>query len=79
VYVSTFERLVEIVTDVGVDPAPAAPELDALRSSLAHGADFERFLTKLRALGGPLGTALPRSEDDVNELPDAPVMEPGME
>jgi putative membrane protein len=74
VYVSTFERLVEVVTDIGVDPKTAEAELDALRSSMRAGADFDGFITKLRALGPPLGTALPRSPDDVNELPDAPVM-----
>jgi putative membrane protein len=75
VYVSTFERRVEVVTDVGVDPKAVQAELDALRSSLAGGADFDGFIAKLRALGPPLGTLLPRSPDDVNELPDAPVME----
>jgi putative membrane protein len=75
VYVSTFERLVEVVADVGVDPTAVQPAIDAVRTSLAGGADLERFLATLRALGPPLGQALPRSEDDVNELPDAPVME----
>ncbi len=74
VYVSTFERRVEIVADVGVDPETVRAELDALRSSLQGGADFDQFIAKLCALGAPLGTALPRSADDVNELPDAPVM-----
>ncbi len=74
VYVSTFERLVEVVADVGVDPKAAQAELDALRACLSHGVRFDRFLTALRALGTPLGTCLPRSPDDVNELPDAPVM-----
>ncbi len=74
VYVSTFERRVEIVPDVGVDPAAAQAELEALRSSLAAGADLDAFLAKLRALGPPLGAALARSDDDVNELPDAPVL-----
>jgi putative membrane protein len=75
VYVSTFERLVEVVPDVGVDLSPVQAEIDALRSSLSGGADLRRFLTALRALGNPLGGCLPRSPDDVNELPDAPVME----
>jgi putative membrane protein len=74
VYVSTFERLVEVVADVGVDPKAVQAELDALRACLSHGARFDRFLAALRALGTPLGTCLPRSADDVNELPDAPVM-----
>jgi putative membrane protein len=74
VYVSTFERLVEVVTDIGVDPKAVQREIDALRASLAGGADLDGFLARLRALGPPLGSALPRSPDDVNELPDAPVM-----
>jgi putative membrane protein len=75
VYVSTFERLVEVVVDVGVDPGVMQAELDALRASLSHGADLGHFIAAVRALGTPLGACLPRSADDVNELPDAPVME----
>jgi putative membrane protein len=75
VYVSTFERRVEVVTDVGVDPGAVQVELDAVRASLDAGADLARFLGAVRALGPALGRTLPRSEDDVNELPDAPVME----
>ncbi len=74
VYVSTFERLVEVVADVGVDPKSVQAELGALQACLSHGARFDRFIAALRALGTPLGTCLPRSPDDVNELPDAPVM-----
>jgi putative membrane protein len=74
VYVSTFERLVEVIADVGVDPKAVQAELDALQASLSHGARFDRFIAALRALGPPLGNCLPRSPDDVNELPDAPVM-----
>lgn len=75
VYVSTFERLVQVVADVGVDPKPVQAELDALRACLSHGVRLDCFLAALRTLGTPLGTCLPRSPDDVNELPDAPVME----
>ncbi len=74
VYVSTFERLVQVVADVGVDPKAVQAELDALQACLSHGARLDCFLAALRALGTPLGTCLPRSRDDVNELPDAPVM-----
>jgi putative membrane protein len=75
VYVSTFERAVEVVPDVGVDPKAIEAEANALRASLANGADLPTFLAALRALGKPLEMALPRAADDVNELPDAPVME----
>ncbi len=74
VYVSTFERRVEIVADVGVDPACMQGEVEALRGALSRGADLDGFVLRVRALGTPLGRALPRSEDDVNELPDAPVL-----
>jgi uncharacterized membrane protein len=66
---------VEVVADIGVDTKAVQAELDALRASLSHGADLGRFVAAVRALGTPLGACLPRSADDVNELPDAPVME----
>ena len=75
VYVSTFERRVDLVPDTGVDPGLVEASARALESALASGADFEAFLVALRALGPALAEALPRAADDVNELPDAPVVE----
>lgn len=74
VYVSTLERRVEIVADDGVDLAKVGAPVDRLRASLAAGASLDAFLAALKELGAPLGEQLPRSADDVNELPDAPVM-----
>ena len=74
VYVSTFERRVELVPDTGIDAARLSAAFDALRGSLDHGVELDAFLHALSALGPPLGEALPRSADDVNELPDAPVL-----
>ena len=53
VYVSTFERIVEVVADVGVEPKAVQSEIDALQSSLARGADLGGFVAKVRALGPP--------------------------
>jgi putative membrane protein len=74
VYVSTFERLVEVVADISIADASFADQREALRSCLTGGADFEAFVVALCALGPPLARSLPRSPDDVNELPDEPVI-----
>lgn len=74
VFVSLFEREVEVVADIGVDPAllgEAWPRaLEDLRAVLKPRPVFARFAEKLRALGPALATALPRAQDDVNELSD---------
>jgi putative membrane protein len=74
VYVSMFERDVEVVGDVGIDPeALGAPWKDAvfsLRAAIARGARVERFLAGLAALGPALAEAFPRAHDDENELSD---------
>ncbi len=73
VYVSTFERRVELVPDTAVDPQLVEGPGRAMGEAVRR-ADLPAFLAALRALGPSLGAALPRSADDVNELPDAPVM-----
>lgn len=74
VYVSTFERRVDVVADVGVDARLLEVQERALSESLQRGPDLDAFLAGIRAIGPALASALPRAEDDVNELPDAPVM-----
>jgi putative membrane protein len=73
-YVSVFERRVEVVPDVGIDPRALGPDwktaVAALEQSLTPSPDVDRFLGAMRALGPVLGRALPRAADDVNELPD---------
>jgi putative membrane protein len=73
-YVSMFERRVEVVPDVGIEAAGLGPEWKAavatLEASLRPSPDLDRFLAAMRALGPILGRRLPRSADDVNELPD---------
>jgi putative membrane protein len=70
VLISTFERRAEIVADVGV---PRGEQWDAWRDRVAQATrrrDTERLLEALRALGPLLSEALPRSDDDENELSD---------
>lgn len=74
VFVSMLERRVELVVDVGVDAKLLEAQGQALAASMKRGPDFEAFVAGVRALGPALSGALPRSADDVNELPDAPVM-----
>jgi putative membrane protein len=73
VYVSMFERRVDVVADAGVDAKLIEAEVRALRASIERGPDLDAFLDALRGIGPALASALPKGEDDVNELPDAPV------
>lgn len=72
IYVSLLERAVEVVADVGVDPAALGADwtrgLEALDQSLSPRADFARFQAAIEALGPVLGRAMPRADDDVDEL-----------
>jgi putative membrane protein len=75
VFVSLFERRVEILADVGVNIASLNPEWEEARSKLAAAvstATPEPFFEALQLLGTSLARVLPRGENDVNELPDAP-------
>lgn len=76
VYVSMLERRVEIVTDIGVDIAALGTGFGtaaaAIRASVESGPNLAQFVGALKTLGPVLGAAMPRSADDVNELPDEP-------
>lgn len=74
VFVSMFERRVEVVSDTGVDAALVEATARSLAASVAGGPALDVFLDALRGLGPALAGLLPRGADDVNELPDAPVM-----
>ena len=74
VFVSMLERRVEVLADVGVDAKLLEAQANALEESVRRGPDFDRFVEAVRALGPALAASLPRSADDVNELPDAPVI-----
>jgi putative membrane protein len=78
VFVSMFERKVEVVCDVGIKPPALGAEWSAavarLEASLVGRPDFERFIEALRAMAQPLARELPHQPDDIDELPDEPVM-----
>ena len=72
VYVSLFERRVEVVPDIGIP----VERLGDRWSQAVRGLDtaakkgVEPFLASLQSLAPLLAEAAPRSADDVNELPD---------
>ena len=73
VFVSTFERKVEIIADIGIDTSALGEPWRAATASAREavaGLDFDRFVEALRSLGPALGAAMPHTDDDVNELPD---------
>ena len=73
VYVSLFERRCILLTDVGIDVAKLEPGWHAATSQLEQAVkrrDLPAFLKAIESLGPVLGRAHPRSDDDVNELPD---------
>ena len=75
VYVSTLERRVEVISDIGVPVSdigqPWRDEERALNAAVASGTmNAEGFLKALRAFGPLLADPLPRQDDDVNELSD---------
>lgn len=76
VFVSIFERRVDVVTDIGLDRRVLGPSFDraatALEASLRARDPLRAFVTALRALGPILGESYPHRDDDVNELPDEP-------
>jgi putative membrane protein len=75
VFVSLFERIVEVVPDLRVDPRGlGAGWTDALAAmqKAARRLDGDALWAALESLGPVLGRAMPRSSDDVNELPDEP-------
>lgn len=74
VYVSAIEREAVVLADVGVrKTVPHGPweaAARALREAVAGGARAAELSPHLRALGELCADAMPRGEDDVNELPD---------
>jgi putative membrane protein len=76
VYVSMLERAVEVVCDCGVDECARGAAFRQAASGLERALpDLDAFLTALRSLAPPLAEALPRADDDVNELPDELTLE----
>ena len=78
VFVSVLERTVCVVPDVGIDTEKLGDGWKARVAALeaaTSALDVSAFASALATLGPLLGEAYPRREDDVNELPDAPLME----
>ena len=73
VYVSLFERRCTLVPDIGIVPSALEPGWQGANRDLDAAVkrrDLPGFHRALSALGPVLGRVLPRSADDVNELPD---------
>lgn len=74
VFASLLERRVEVVADVGVERAVPTSvwrsACEAIHDAVAAGGDAEGLARAIDDLGEILESALPRREDDVNELPD---------
>jgi len=73
VFVSTFEQRALVLTDAGIDRAALGPRFAAACAELSSAVrrrELVAFETALESLGPILGAIMPRSADDVNELPD---------
>jgi putative membrane protein len=75
VYVSMFERRVEVLPDVGVLAARLGPAwgaaVSALERSLSPSPDVERFLAAMKGLGPVLAERLPRLPAEAADAEDA--------
>jgi putative membrane protein len=74
VFISMLERRVELVADLAIDAealgAPWKEAVSRLQQTMRGDPELDRFVEALTALAPVLEAALPRAEDDVNELPD---------
>lgn len=73
VFVSTFEQRALVLVDVGIDVASLGPTWSDACQALSLAVkqrDLVAFERALEGLGPILGARMPRSADDVNELPD---------
>ncbi len=77
VYVSVLERIVAVRADMSIaSTVPAGAWNKALADVQGSYTTKEAFSAGFRRLGAVLAEHLPRTEDDVNESPDAPRMRP---
>ena len=75
VYVSLFERRLELIADRGVLQAVPSQEWNECLFELHQAGrdpELEGMLKALRLLGALLAAYLPASDDNPNELPDMP-------
>ncbi|MBK7584803.1 MAG: hypothetical protein IPI67_32020 [Myxococcales bacterium] len=76
IYVSLFERVVEVIPDTGVDARRLGTEFGEAVGEIAAAVRGEGLLQLTRGiskLAPSLARVLPRADDDVNELPDGVV------
>ena len=76
IYVSLFERSVEVVPDVGVDPKKLGADFGNAVVEITkavRGDGLGQLERGLAHMATALGRGLPRAADDVNELPDGMV------
>ena len=72
VFISTFERTLAVLTDVGIDTKALGvgwTEATTAIDTAIRRKDFEVTRPSFERLGPVLGAAMPRAADDVNELP----------
>ena len=70
VLLSRLERRMEIIADRGVLDAVPGLEWNQLMAAAGHDSGLEELSILLGDLGSLLSRYLPRTADDVNELPD---------
>lgn len=71
VVVALFEHDVAVVADVGVEASVIRAAVEGLEGALKRPVpSFDAFIAALDSLGPALAPAMPRRDDDVNELPD---------
>ena len=78
VYVSLFERRLELIADRGVLQAVPSQEWNECLFELHQAGrdpELDGMLKALRLLGALLAAYLPASDDNPNELPDMPRFE----
>lgn len=75
IYLSLFERRVEIVADAGIHQALPDPRVwddivSELTLSIKAGKQGDGLVRAIERCGGLLSGSVPRAENDINELPD---------
>lgn len=76
IFVSLLEKHVTVVADTGIDEKRLGAAWTAKVAELDRACaamNVDAFAAALTGIGPILGAAYPRREDDVNELPDAPL------
>jgi putative membrane protein len=73
VFLSTFERRTAVVPDIGIDVDALGDDYQQAVAAIGEAAralDSDAFFVAIETLGPPLASAMPRADDDVNELSD---------